>query len=270
MKFKIAVLFLIFGLLLGCSEPKVDASSDEAMKSSIAKVRESLPEVKRPEFDQAIQLMAFSQINMKDLFTSGAAGVGNFEGKMRDVINGKTGNQIIAEANQIKIEREKKQKEQALQEIIELEEKKKLSIAALEQLKQFEVLRSRFYKRKKDFMGDQPIIDLTVKNNTSHAVSRAYFEGTIASPGRSVPWHQDTFNYSISGGLEPLEEGSWSLAPNMFSDWGKVEAPSDAIFTVTVTRIDGADGNPLYSTDQFGEREERRLAELKEKYGIQQ
>ena len=117
-------------------------------------------------------------------------------------------------------------------------------------------------------MGEQSIIELTVKNGTSHAVSRAYFKGTIASPNRSVPWLQDTFNYLISGGLEPGEEASWSLAPNMFSDWGKVEAPSDAIFTTTVERLDGADGEALYSTIEFGEIEEERLSELKEKYNV--
>ena len=188
---------------------------------------------------------------------------------MKESVNGKTGERIIAEAAQIKFERKRKQKEQALQEIKELEEKRQLSVAAREQLKSFKVLRSRFYKQKRDFMGEeQPIIELTVKNGTSHAVSRAYFNGTIASPNRSVPWYQDTFNYSISGGLEPGEEASWSLAPNMFSGWGKVNAPSDAIFTVTVEQIDGADGKALYSTSGFGEIEEKRLSELKEKYNV--
>ena len=98
--------------------------------------------------------------------------------------------------------------------------------------------------REKEYMGNQPIIELTVENRTGQAISRAYFEGTLASPNRSVPWHKDTFNYSISGGLEPGEKAAWSLAPNMFSGWGKIEAPADAVFTVTVERLDGADGEP--------------------------
>ena len=118
-------------------------------------------------------------------------------------------------------------------------------------------------------MGKQPIIELTVKNGTEQAVSRAYFEGTIASPDRSVPWHKDTFNYSISGGLEPGEEATWNLAPNMFSDWGKVDAPAEAIFTVTVEQLDGADGEPIYSTRELSERDLERLNELKKKYGVE-
>ncbi len=157
-----------------------------------------------------------------------------------------------------------------MNEIKELEVKRQETLKAKEELKKFKVLRSRFYKRDQEYSSyDQPIIDLTVVNSTDKAVSRAYFEGTIASPDRSVPWHKDTFNYQISGGLEPGEEASWSLAPNMFSDWGKVKAPSDAIFTVTVEQLDGADGKPLYSTMNFTEYDKKRLAELKKKYGIE-
>ncbi len=268
MKSKLFILAFVTLFLVGCSKPTVDTSTDESMKSSIAKVRESLPVDKRAQFDEAIQLMAFSQIDLKSIFAEGVAGVGNLEGKMKETLNGKTGEQIIAEAAQIKLERERKQKEQALQEIKELEEKRQSSIEAREQLKSFKILRSRFYKRERAFMGKQPIIELTVKNGTSQPVSRAYFAGTIASPNRSVPWHQDTFNYSVPGGLEPGEKATWSLAPNMFSDWGKVDAPADTIFTVIVERIDGADGKALYSSSEFGELEEKRLSELKEKYNI--
>jgi hypothetical protein len=268
MKKIIAPFLIILLSLAGCSEPTVDATTDESMKASIAKVRAALPESKKAEYDEAIQLMAFSQINLKSLFSEGAAGSGNLEGKVKDAVHGKTGNQIIAEANQIKIEREKKQEEQAIQEIKELEEKKQNSSKAREQLKQFEVLRSRFYKKKKQYLGEQAIIEVSVRNGTQHAVSRVYFNGVLASPGRSVPWYEDSFNYSISGGLEPGEEASWSLAPNMFSGWGKAEAHEGAVFTVTVDRLDGAGGEAIFSANEFGEREEKRLSELKEKYNI--
>jgi len=258
------ILFaLVLGIIAGCSKPTIDASTDESMKASSQKVRETLPEARRAEFDEAIQLLAFSQIDMKDLFSEGAIGAGGIEGKMRSALDGKTA------AARIKAERQAREREQALDEIKELEAKRQAATLARQELKKFEVLRSRFYKRERQYMGEQPIIELSVKNGTSSPVSRAYFEGTIASPGRSVPWLQDTFNYSISGGLEPGEKAEWSLAPNQFSDWGKVDAPSDAIFTVTVEKLDGADGETLYSTSDFGERESKRLAELKSKYGLE-
>jgi hypothetical protein len=61
------------------------------MKSSVQKVRESLPESKRSDFDEAMKVLAFSKIDMKDLFTQGATGVGNLEGKVKESLNGKTG-----------------------------------------------------------------------------------------------------------------------------------------------------------------------------------
>ena len=95
MKIKTLITLVCVSIIFGCSDPKIDTSTDESMKSSISKVRESLPEGKRQEFDEAIQILAFSKIDMKDLFTAGATGVGNIEGKMRDSLNGKSGAQII-------------------------------------------------------------------------------------------------------------------------------------------------------------------------------
>jgi hypothetical protein len=263
------VVVLLLMAIAGCSKPTIDASSNEAMKASTQKVRENLPESMRAEFDEAIKLLAFSQIDIKDIFSEGALGAGGIEGKMRTALNGKTADQVIAEAARIKAERKAREREQALTEIKELESKRHSAEIASEELKKFQVLRSRFYMKKQDFMGKQPIIELSVKNGTNSPVSRAYFEGTIASPDRSVPWHQGAFNYSISGGLEPGEEAKWSLAPNMFSDWGKVNAPADAVFTVTVEKLDGPDGETLYSTRDFGESEMKRLAELKSNYGVE-
>lgn len=260
---------IVLTILAGCSDPKIDASSDEAMKASVGKVRESLPQEKRKEFDEAVQVLALSNLNMKDLLADGASSAGTVKGKVRKSLDGKTGQQVIAEAERVRAEREERERQQALEEIRELEERRAKSESAHEQLKKFEITRSRFYMRKKEYMGNQPIIELTVKNGTDQAISRAYFEGTLASPNRSVPWHKDTFNYSISGGLEPGEKASWSLAPNMFSGWGKIEAPDDAVFTVTVERLDGADGELLYSTSGFDERKQQRLSELKKEYGVE-
>ena len=185
---------------------------------------------------------------------------------MKSALHGKTAQDIIDEAARLTAERKAKEKQQALNEIKELELKKAEAEQAKAELKKFLVKRSRFYKQKQRYTGDQPIIELTAENNTKHAVSRAYFEGTLASPNRSVPWLKESFNYSISGGLEVGEEQSWTLAPNMFSEWARTQAPDDAIFTVIVTQIDGADGEALYSTSRFSERDSKRLSQLKAKF----
>lgn len=59
-----AVLIVILSLtiLIGCSNPKIDTSSDESMKTSIEKVRQSLPKEKKEQFDEALKIIAFDQI----------------------------------------------------------------------------------------------------------------------------------------------------------------------------------------------------------------
>lgn len=264
---KQALAILLLVLLSGCSDPKLDASTDESMKNSSQRVREKLPESKRAEFDEALQILAFSQIDLKEIFAGGANGANGMQEKIRASLDGRTADEVIAAAAKIKAERLARERTQAIAEIKELEAKRSASERSKEELKKFEVVRSRFYQRPRQFVGREPVIELSVRNGTASPVSRAYFEGTIASPGRSVPWLKDTFNYSISGGLEPGEKADWKLAPNMFSDWGKVEVPDDAVFTVTVERLDGPNGEAIYSTRDFGDAERKRLAELKAKYG---
>ncbi|PLL28177.1 hypothetical protein CWN50_26110, partial [Klebsiella michiganensis] len=230
-------------------------------------VRDSLPEDKRASYDDAIKVVAFSNLNLKDLMQAGMTNnTAGIEAQMRSALSGKTGEEVITYADKLRKERAEKEKTQALQEIAELEKKQTEVQENLNQLKSFKVTRSRFYFEKKEYGPDQPIIALSVENGTSKAVSRAYFRGVISSPGREVPWYTDTFNYKISGGLEPGEKADWNLAPNPYSDWGKADVPADAVFTVTVIRIDDAQGNPVFGDTDFTERDASRLAELKGRY----
>ncbi|OUR63639.1 hypothetical protein A9Q79_09875 [Methylophaga sp. 42_25_T18] len=52
--FKIASLILVALLLTACGDPKIDASSDEAMKKSIQAIKEKLTEEKKEEFKEAL------------------------------------------------------------------------------------------------------------------------------------------------------------------------------------------------------------------------
>lgn len=265
MRKSILASLFVATVLVGCSDPKIDTSSDSALKSSVSQVRNSLPEDQRPAFDESLKVLAFSQINMKDVLAAGATEGALLQPKIMGALEGKTAKEVISEADRIKSERQAKEREQALAEIGELETKKLEAEKAGSELKNIEVLRSRFYVSKSQFM-DEPIIELTVRNDTQVPISRIYFDAVLASPGRSVPWVKDDFNYSISGGLEPGEEQTWRLAPNSFSVWGKKDYPSDSVLTVTVIRADGADGEPIAQTIGFGEKEAARLADLKSKF----
>ncbi|WP_084330478.1 DUF6694 family lipoprotein [Castellaniella defragrans] len=270
----LAVLFLILPLVASCTEHRIDTSSDENMKTSVAKVRDALPSDQRTAFDDAIKTLVANSIDVKHIFASALAGetaqdlaIDDFQQRMKSEISGKTGPEVIAYADEVRLKREAQAKTQALEEIDELQAKRRTAEEAKKDLANFIVLRSRFYKEPKRYSSDQPIIEMTVRNDTSHPISRAYFRGILASPDRAVPWLQETFNYKISGGLEPGEEATWSLAPNQFGEWGKVKSPADAVLTVTVTRLDGADEKALFSTDSFSERDEERLDQLLKRYG---
>jgi hypothetical protein len=253
-------------LVLGCSEPKLDGTSESAMKASVEKVSASLDSTKKGEFQEAIKIVAFSEMDLGAVL-KGDKDAAGMAGQMYSALDGKTAEEVIAKAALIKAERAAREKSQALEEIAELEAKLKQAETAKSELAKFVVSRSRFYLRDKEYTHlKEPIIELSVQNGTSHPISRAFFKGTISSPGRSIPWFSDDFNYSISGGLEPGESADWGLAPNMFSDWGKVDAPVDAVFTVEVVRVDGPDGKPLFDASGLNERQVNRLATLKEQY----
>lgn len=258
-------------LLSGCDKPKIDASTDETMKSSLQKVKDSLPEDKQQEFSEATSTILMNSVDMKAMMAGAFSGNGDAIAmqqaqKAKDALNGKTGEEIINEAKAIQAERAQKEQKQALQEIADLQDKRVKSQQAKEELKKFVVNKSRFYFQKQEYGRPRPVIELSVENKTNTPISRAYFKGTIASPGRAIPWLVDTFNYPIPGGLEPGEKADWPLLPNMFSDWGKVEAPDDAVFTVEVVRLDGPDGNTLFDAEGFGENDQKRLDMLMSKY----
>ncbi len=262
----VGTVFLLL-TLAACSKPTIDTSTDETMKASIEKVKNSLSDDKKEKFDEAMKIVAFSNVDFKDLFAGGALAANGLEGKMKQSLQGKTADDIIAQAESIKQERAAKEKEQALSEIKELIAKQAKAEQAKSELAKFRIERSRFYKQQQAFMGPQPIIEISVTNGTSHPISRAYFKGVLSSPGRSVPWIKDDFNYEIPGGLEAGEKATWHLSPNMFSDWGKAKTPADAVFTVEVEQLDGANKESLFSVKDFTEDDAKRLAELKKKYG---
>lgn len=128
-------------------------------------------------------------------------------------------------------------------------------------IEKFQVQKANLYARE-GYMGDENIIELKVKNETKHPVSRVYFNGVYKSPDRSVSWHEGEFNYEIPGGLEPGEEAEWNLKPGMMSDWSEGKLREGASLKVEVLRLDGPEGNKLYSSDIFDEEDKKLLNKL--------
>lgn len=268
---RLFILLIALTFITACSgEPRLDTSSPERMQASTEALRNSLPENERDAFDEDFMLVAMEKADLGALLLQ--LFLGDFSDdevpeelfrQLPEELNGLSAADIREQAAELREQQRQRQLAQVLQEIEELENKLRHAEQMRASLAAVEVSRSRFFKRDDGF-STRPIIELTVKNNTEHAISRAYFRGTYQTPGRSVPWLTDTFNYQISGGLEPGETQSWSLAPNMFGDWGRLEVRDDAVFTVETIRIDGPDGEPVYDARGLDEFEERRLRRLRE------
>jgi PBP1b-binding outer membrane lipoprotein LpoB len=252
---------VIAALLAGCSEPKLNAASETELKASIQEVKDSLDPSKQQQFNSAIVTIMGSGMDLGAVMRGEQSAEDITQGMLAR-LDGKTADEVIAESERIIREREARQREQALQEIKDLEEKKAAAAAAQSDLEKFQVTKSRLYKRDDGFM-KKPIIELSVVNATDKAVSRVFFEGVVASPGRSVPWVEDTFNYSIPGGIEPGESADWALAPNMFSAWA-TEVPADAILTLKAYKLEG----PGYELPEksFSDNDKERLDTLKSRY----
>jgi|GEM_PF-2335116 len=162
------------------------------------------------------------------------------------------------------------QREKDLKALKELRSRKVEFEKKLDALKGFRVLQANFSNAENSIGIREPTIELTVQNDTAHPVKRAYFRGVLASPGRSIPWIDETFNYSVAGGVEPGEKVAWTLSPGMFGKWGNVDAPTDARFTVTVYRLDGPDGQPLFGNADFKKSDAERMEKLEKKYHDEQ
>jgi len=297
-----SICLIVFGAALvfsGCGEKRIDTSNEERMKKSIKDVRASLPAADQEKFDESLTAVTTSKFNADDVFSGNTAGL---MAKVEQSLEGKTAREIIAEgqviiakrrveeaeqrakeeARRIQEEKEaearriKEQQEaeerraremqQAQAEIAELTQKKQRAEEAKIELGKFKVTRSRFYRRKNDIGINESIIELALTNDTGVAVSRTYFVGTLASPGRSIPWLKEDFNYTFPGGMEPGESKELKLAPNMFSKWGRVDSPADAILTAEVVRVDGPDGKAAFDSEAFTEDDAKRLAELQQKF----
>jgi hypothetical protein len=115
--------------LAACSDPKIDGSSKEAAQASIQKVRDSLPESQRKEFDQAVAQLTMSNLDFKALFTGTQSAEAMADNALAS-LNGKTASQVITEARALQQARKDKERQQALAEIEELKAKQAKAQAA--------------------------------------------------------------------------------------------------------------------------------------------
>ena len=103
-----------------------------------------------------------------------------------------------------------------------------------------------------DSFMSQPTIEFTVRNKTKLPIRKLFAQGVVISPGRTLPWVDEVFNYEFPGGLEPSEERHLRLAPNTFGEWGNRDLSDrdDLVLTIVITGLEDAEGRVVEDEGQ--------------------
>ena len=246
-------LAALAALTMTACEERYDGSSNEAAKASMEKMCKSLTVDETKEFASSYMIIGLD--NLGDDYT------------LNKMLDGKTVAEINAVAAEIKakreaekekrrIEREQREKEEAERRKAEEEQRRQEKISALTE--KISVLRKQeeenqanqakrdkiiitgasFRMEKDRFINTpKPIISFTINNTSEATISQLSFDAVLTSTGRKVPWVKDGFSYSFKGGLNPGEQQKLDLAPNPFSDWGRVENRDDYQLQLTIDSV---------------------------------
>lgn len=146
---KVIVMAALLILLAGCGNgnKRIDSSTKESFEASIATVRGSLDKKKKEEFENAVQILAFSEVG---IFFAVMANPDGVKRKVRDRLDGKTADEIIAEATRVTAKRtelEKKrlaaEKEREKERIAWQKEREKERIARQKERKKERIARQK-------------------------------------------------------------------------------------------------------------------------------
>lgn len=239
MKYLIASALMLLFSGVANADLTIDASTEDSFNSSVEEIRNTLSDEEREKFDSATAAYLISSM----MEGRSILEIGNLSDEQLDVVvaearsglDGKSAEDVIGAADS-----------QDAENVTPSQASEEESTASNDLLEKFVIESANFFFRDSGY-SKSPVIELKVTNNTGEAVSQAYFHGVLISPNRSVPWVDESFNYSIAGGIEPGETLEWRLAPNQFGAWGNTSIPDDAVLNIEVTRLNGADGQPLSS-----------------------
>ncbi len=189
------------------------------------------------------------------------------QGALCDALSGLSARQIVERSDSLGARvNDALERRYAQAKIRALREARDRYALIADSLAQFRVRTARLVQERGAFGLDATIV-LTVENGTKHPVSRAFFNGRAVSPGRSVPWIEHSFNYTIPGGLEPGERATWRLKPSLFQGgWTSVAVPRGATLEVQVVKLEGPDGAPLWGGARFTAGDQRLLDSLTQRF----
>ncbi|MDW9479014.1 hypothetical protein GOB57_10100 [Sinorhizobium meliloti] len=272
-------------LLTGCDlagEPRLDTSSDDALRQSIEEMSADLSDADRERLAKTLMLLAFDTGDGESggllAMVAFAGDPGRLASRIGERANGLTAQEVIALGDAIKNDRTRERVSLLRSDIRTLEE----YFAGLEnqmklverQLGYLEIASPRYYWHEGS-LGDEPVLDFHIKNNSGQAISKIRFRGIVTSHGRSVPWIDDTFSFEFKGGLESLESQHLKLTPGLgIGDWSNIDLKerTDLVLALETIKVELAGGGvveyPKDSDASFKKAElEQKRSELAELTG---
>lgn len=240
----LASVALLLLLSVSCGRPTLDLSSAAKFKRSKEKIRASLSQGKRQEFDDALEALVTERIDFLSMgllpFTKSGDAESAFLDKLRPDLNGKNASEIIAAGREI----ERAEFRRLRQAKVDHDARKAKLDAEIRQINERNARLKRLavsYVSRRDetafFLSTTKLV-LRVSNFLETAVAGFSADVKMYAPGRSVPeWSNEEY-FPIKSGVEPGETRSIELLVGGLSGIPKVE---NARFEFDVTRIAGPD-----------------------------
>jgi hypothetical protein len=250
-------------LLAGCAQPRIDTTSEEALKVSLQEVRESLSDADRAEFDSII-----SQATIGAAMASALSGGQQGMAQVLEPINGLTGPEAIAKFKAIQDARAAKDREAAAKRLSELEQQEREAAAELKRLESLTLVGFRVVEVGSNFMKSQRVFG-TVTNTLDVPLARVHFNYALLTPGRAIPWDKGEGVFVIDGGLEPGETRelqSYGGGMYGFASLARaIKEHPDAELGASITDADGADEKTILKARALDDMERAELTRLREK-----
>ena len=230
----------------------------EAYEASLDKITSKLSESQKEVFSECLGVIALQTMDIGSLFSEALSNAGNEKEMGKDAINGAiaeldglTYSDIIAKGKPLLIEQYTEQLEEVAKEIVSGDSIVQKIKADTEKLKSFEVSNPRIYYGSYSWAGTTLVF--TIKNNSTDIISKMAWKGVVREEGREVSYCDDTFRYSIPGGLEPGEDKRLRLEPNMSSSLYLCDLPKSKIFEVTTIGVWDKNDVLLYDASEISD-----------------
>lgn len=185
------ILLVAMLMLVGCGTPRIDASSEEALKTSIEKVRKSLDGEDRARFEEMVV-----ESNAGLLFAKSFGGAATLTG-LWEPVDGMTGTEIVAMDRERRAAREEERAKQEAEKIAqkrkelgELEAIDAAHEASLELVQRVQVSNAQIVSGTSR-IGTTHWLLASVKNGLDVPLSRVLFEYEVRTPGEAYPWRKN-------------------------------------------------------------------------------